>query len=105
MLGGIPRGRIRYDHLQAAIAREQLGGTFKGKRIAVWGAAFKPHSDDNRDSPALAVAAKLHRLGAEVTLYDPKALDNARKDHPELDYADNAFDAAERADLLLHLTE
>ncbi|MFE0044206.1 UDP-glucose dehydrogenase family protein [Streptomyces albireticuli] len=89
----------------ADLAREQLGGTFKGKRVAVWGAAFKPGTDDIRDSPALAVAAHLHQLGAEATVYDPKALDNARKAHPELDYADNAYDAAERADLLLHLTE
>lgn len=54
--------------------------------LAVWGAAFKPNTDDIRDSPALAVAQKLHELGATVTVTDPKALDNARKTHPELDY-------------------
>ncbi|ARZ72028.1 UDP-glucose 6-dehydrogenase [Streptomyces albireticuli] len=96
---------LRRRERMVDLAREQLDGTVKGKRIAVWGAAFKPGTDDIRDSPALAVATHLHRLGADITVHDPKALDNARKAHPELDYADTAFDAAERADLLLHLTE
>lgn len=77
----------------------------RGKRITVWGAAFKPETDDIRDSPALAVAQALHDLGACVTVTDPKALDNARKLHPALDYADDPIAAAQDADLLLHLTE
>ncbi|MEU6171305.1 UDP-glucose/GDP-mannose dehydrogenase family protein [Streptantibioticus parmotrematis] len=84
---------------------EELGTDLRGKRITVWGAAFKPETDDIRDSPALAVAQKLHDLGATVTVTDPKALDNARKLHPELDYADDPIAAVEDADLLLHLTE
>ncbi|MEU3052465.1 UDP-glucose dehydrogenase family protein [Streptomyces griseus] len=87
------------------LAREQLGGELVGRRIAVWGAAFKPNTDDIRDSPALAVAQRLHDLGAAVTVTDPKALDHARKVHPELGYADDPVAAAEGADLLLHLTE
>ncbi|MDG5808708.1 UDP-glucose/GDP-mannose dehydrogenase family protein [Streptomyces ossamyceticus] len=87
------------------LAREQAGGNLNGKRVTVWGAAFKPDTDDIRDSPALAVAHKLHELGASVTVTDPKALDNARKAHPELDYADDPIVAAQDADLLLHLTE
>ncbi|MET8679302.1 UDP-glucose/GDP-mannose dehydrogenase family protein [Streptomyces sp. NPDC004647] len=87
------------------LAREQCDGDFMGKRITVWGAAFKPETDDIRDSPALAVAHKLHELGATVTVTDPKALDNARKLYPELDYTDDPIAAAEDADLLLHLTE
>ena len=87
------------------LAREQCGGTLKGKRIAVWGAAFKPNTDDVRDSPALAVAQTLHQMGANVTVYDPMALDNARKLYPQLDYADDATAAVEGAALLLHLTE
>ncbi|MFE3830450.1 UDP binding domain-containing protein [Streptomyces sp. NPDC059092] len=55
--------------------------------------------------PALAVAQKLHELGAEVTVTDPQALDNARKMHPELDYVDDPIGAVQDADLLLHLTE
>jgi len=87
------------------LAREQCGGTLKGKRIAVWGAAFKPNTDDVRDSPALAVAQTLHQMGANVTVYDPMALDNARKLYPQLDYANDATAAVEGAALLLHLTE
>ncbi|WP_030782135.1 UDP-glucose dehydrogenase family protein [Streptomyces sp. NRRL S-920] len=87
------------------LAREELGTDLRGKRITVWGAAFKPETDDIRDSPALAVAQKLHELGATVTVTDPKALDNARKLHPELDYVEDPIAAVDDADLLLHLTE
>ncbi|WP_175408685.1 UDP-glucose/GDP-mannose dehydrogenase family protein [Streptomyces sp. TRM64462] len=87
------------------LTREELDTDLRGKRITVWGAAFKPETDDIRDSPALAVAQGLHDLGAAVTVTDPKALDNARKVHPELDYTDDPITAAEDADLLLHLTE
>ncbi|MFF1460549.1 UDP-glucose dehydrogenase family protein [Streptomyces sp. NPDC058330] len=87
------------------LAREELDPDLRGKRITVWGAAFKPETDDVRDSPALAVAQALHCLGATVTVTDPKALDNARKLHPELDYVDDPIAAAQGSDLLLHLTE
>ncbi|PRH80291.1 UDP-glucose 6-dehydrogenase [Streptomyces solincola] len=88
-----------------SLAHEQLDSDLAGKRITVWGAAFKPNTDDIRDSPALAVAQKLHDLGATVTVTDPKALDNARKLHPELDYIEDPIAAVQDADLLLHLTE
>ncbi|WP_306190774.1 UDP-glucose/GDP-mannose dehydrogenase family protein [Streptomyces sp. MK5] len=87
------------------LARRQLDDTLVGKRITVWGAAFKPGTDDIRDSPALAVARRLHELGATITVTDPQALDNARKRHPELDYVDDPIAAVEGAHLLLHLTE
>jgi UDPglucose 6-dehydrogenase len=87
------------------LAREELDGAVTGARIAVLGAAFKPNSDDIRDSPALDVAAALHREGALVTVYDPEALGNARRLHPELTYATTALEAAVAADLVLHLTE
>jgi len=87
------------------LAREELGTDLRGKRITVWGAAFKPETDDIRDSPALAVAQALHDLGATVTVTDPKALDNARKLHPELDYVEDPIAAVDDADLLLNLTE
>nr|AHE39008.1 UDP-glucose 6-dehydrogenase [Streptomyces sp. FR1]AHE39506.1 UDP-glucose 6-dehydrogenase [Streptomyces sp. F2] len=87
------------------LAREQLDGNLAGKRITIWGAAFKPDTDDIRESPALAVAQKLHELGATVTVTDPQALDNARKAHPDLDYVDDPIAAVQDADLLLHLTE
>jgi len=87
------------------IAQGMLGEAVDGARIAVWGAAFKPHSDDVRDSPALAIAGALHLRGASVTVYDPKANETARARFPTLTYADSAIDAARGADLLLHLTE
>ncbi|MFG2801556.1 UDP-glucose dehydrogenase family protein [Streptomyces pseudovenezuelae] len=87
------------------MARELCGGSVLGARIAVLGAAFKPDSDDIRDSPALNVAARLRLDGADVTVYDPEALDNARKAFPLLGYALSAEEALQGADLVLHLTE
>jgi UDPglucose 6-dehydrogenase len=87
------------------LAREQCHGSFLGRRVAVFGAAFKPNSDDIRDSPALNVAAQVQLQGGEVTVYDPKAMDNARKMYPGLTYAESAFDAARGAHVVLHLTE
>ncbi|WP_239310763.1 UDP-glucose/GDP-mannose dehydrogenase family protein [Frankia sp. Cj3] len=88
-----------------SLAIQLLGGMVAGKKIAVLGAAFKPNSDDIRDSPALDVAGALHRAGAVVTVYDPAAIPNCRAAHPQLTYADNAVLAAAGADILLHLTE
>ena len=87
------------------IAREQLGGSFIGKRVAVLGAAFKPDSDDIRDSPALSVAAMIRLQGAHVTVHDPEAMGNARRVWPDLSYADSAVEAVTQADVVLHLTE
>ncbi|WP_149179079.1 UDP-glucose/GDP-mannose dehydrogenase family protein [Streptomyces sp. TRM49041] len=88
------------------MAREALGdGTFLGKRVAVLGAAFKPDSDDVRDSPALNVAGQIHLQGGQVTVYDPKGMDNARRLFPTLGYADSALEAVRGADVVLHLTE
>jgi UDPglucose 6-dehydrogenase len=87
------------------LACEVAGGSIAGKAVAVLGAAFKPGSDDVRDSPALDVAQILHGMGAEVTVYDPEALDNARKVCPELRYADSEIAAATGADLVLLLTD
>ncbi|MEU3304730.1 UDP-glucose/GDP-mannose dehydrogenase family protein [Streptomyces sp. NPDC006678] len=87
------------------LVRELCGGTPAGVRIAVLGAAFKPDSDDIRDSPALDIAVRLHEDGADVTVYDPQAMDNARKKHPLLGYALSATEAMADADVVLHLTE
>ena len=87
------------------IAKAMVGGSVSGKRIGVWGAAFKPDSDDVRDSPALAIAGHLHLRGAHVSVYDPHGNANAATRFPTLDYAGSAIDAARDADLLLHLTE
>lgn len=87
------------------IARQVLDGSFIDRRIAVLGAAFKPNSDDVRDSPALDVAARLHVQGAEVRVTDPHAIENARRTHPGLTYLASLDEAVEGADLVLLLTE
>ncbi|MEU1597741.1 UDP-glucose/GDP-mannose dehydrogenase family protein [Streptomyces sp. NPDC005708] len=88
------------------MAREALGGgSFLGKRVAVLGASFKPDSDDVRDSPALNVAGQIHLQGGQVTVYDPKGMDNARRLFPTLGYAPSALAAVRGADVVLHLTE
>ncbi|THA83382.1 UDP-glucose/GDP-mannose dehydrogenase family protein [Streptomyces sp. A0592] len=87
------------------LAREQCDGQFLGRRITVLGAAFKPDSDDVRDSPALNVAGQIQLMGGDVTVYDPKAMDNARKSFPSLGYAQSLEDALQGAHLVLLLTE
>ncbi|MFI8995972.1 UDP-glucose dehydrogenase family protein [Streptomyces sp. NPDC053542] len=87
------------------LAREAVGGGFLGKRVAVLGATFKPDSDDVRDSPALNVAGQIHLQGGQVTVYDPKGMENARRVFPTLGYAPTALDAVRGADVVLHLTE
>jgi UDPglucose 6-dehydrogenase len=87
------------------IAQEMVGGSVVGKRICVWGAAFKPDSDDVRDSPALEIAGNLHLMGGWVSVYDPKATETAQARFPTLSYAGSAAEAAKDADLILHLTE
>lgn len=87
------------------ITRELCGGSLLGQRITVLGAAFKPESDDVRDSPALSIAAQLQLQGAVVTVTDPEALQNAALRFPELHYESLTISALERADALLLLTE
>jgi UDPglucose 6-dehydrogenase len=87
------------------LVRELCGGNVAGKRIAALGAAFKPNSDDIRDAPALDVALTLHKAGAQVVVYDPAAMDNARREYPELTYGWSAMNAATDADVVVLLTE
>lgn len=94
----------RRQHVVEMAARE-LGGSVQGHRVAVLGAAFKPDSDDVRDSPALDVAGQLHLAGAHVRVYDPQAMKNAAAVWPTLDFAASAQDACEGADLVIVATE
>ena len=95
------RRRIRTADLACEIA----GGDVTDVPVCVLGAAFKPGSDDVRDSPALDVAQILHSMGAQVTVYDPAALENARHACPELSYAETLAEAARDAHIVLLLTE
>jgi UDPglucose 6-dehydrogenase len=87
------------------LARQAVGGSLDGKRVAVLGVAFKPNSDDVRDSPSLAICDRLTGEGAVVSVHDPVAMPTAARKYPDLRYAPSVFDAAEGADLVLHLTE
>lgn len=87
------------------LVRLDLGSDLKGKRIAVLGAAFKPDSDDVRDSPALDIAWQIASAGATVTVHDPKANANAKARFPNLNFADSIENCLQSADIVLHLTE
>ena len=95
------RRRVRMVDL----AREVCGGSIIGRRVAVLGAAFKPNSDDIRDSPALNVAAQLQLQGASVVVTDPKAIENGQLVWPDITFVPTAQDAARGADVVLLLTE
>lgn len=87
------------------LARAALDGDFTGHAVTVLGAAFKPNSDDVRDSPALDVAVAMSNAGAQVRVHDPKALVNAAKVYPNLRYEQEVLTALEGADLIVHGTE
>lgn len=87
------------------LAREAVGGSLIGSRVAVLGAAFKPDSDDVRDSPALNIAGQIQLQGASVTVFDPKAMENSKAIFPTLNYAAGAREACNGADVVLVLTE
>ncbi|MFI7014755.1 UDP-glucose dehydrogenase family protein [Streptomyces sp. NPDC050164] len=87
------------------LAQRLVGGSFAHRNVAVLGAAFKPRSDDVRDSPALAVAEEVRHRGAQVRVHDPEAVDNARAAYPALQFALDVTKACEHADVVLHLTE
>jgi UDPglucose 6-dehydrogenase len=87
------------------LVRRDLSENLAGKKIAVLGAAFKPDSDDVRDSPALDIAAQIAAAGATVTIHDPKAIAPARKRFPALGFSEDIEGALKGANLVLHLTE
>ena len=87
------------------LTREALGGDLTGKRITVLGIAFKPDTDDVRDSPALDVAERLEQAGAQVVITDPEAIENARLRDPELTYTPDLTEALTGADGVVLLTE
>lgn len=81
-------------------------GDLSGKRIAVWGLAFKPRTDDIREAPALVLIDRLLELGAEITVHDPEATDNVRAEYGDrLQYAQQPMDALDGADALAINTE
>lgn len=87
------------------LVRVDLDQDLKGKKIAVLGAAFKPDSDDVRDSPALDIAVQLSQAGADVTVHDPKAIEPARGRFSHLNFSESIEGCVAGADVILHLTE
>ena len=87
------------------LVRKDLSDDLQGKKVAILGAAFKPDSDDVRDSPALDIAAQIQAAGATVTVHDPKAIANAQKRFPALNFADDVNTTLKDAEIVLHLTE
>lgn len=82
-----------------------LGGTAKGKKIAVLGLAFKPNTDDMRDSPALDIVPALVDAGADVSVYDPEAMEEAKKQINGVTWCESAYDTMVDADILVIVTE
>ena len=99
------RARQRVIDLVRTELSSSTGMDLKSFKIAVLGAAFKPDSDDVRDSPALDIAAQIHVAGADVVVHDPKAIEPAKKRFPNLKFAETIEECVKDADLILHLTE
>jgi UDPglucose 6-dehydrogenase len=96
------------DQRKRAMARKvvaALGGSVRGKTIAVLGLAFKPNTDDTRDSPAIPLITALQDLGAKVHAYDPAGMEQAKPSLPAVDYCNSAYAAAEGAEALVIATE
>lgn len=87
------------------LVRKDLSDDLVGKKVAVLGAAFKPDSDDVRDSPALDISAQIQAAGAHVTVHDPKAISNAQKRFPGLSFSQDIDSTLKEAEIVLHLTE
>jgi UDPglucose 6-dehydrogenase len=103
-LGEVDSINMRQRSRIVDIARE-VCGSLEGANVAILGAAFKPDCDDIRDSPALDVAGRIQRRGANVTLYDPRAIDDAQKVLPTINYSPSLLDACSGADVVLVLTD
>lgn len=87
------------------LVRASFGGSLLGHTVTVLGAAFKPNSDDVRDSPALSIAGSLSLAGASVIVYDPQAMENAKKNFPTLEYAPSIEAALEGSEMVVVATE
>ncbi|MEN3209206.1 UDP-glucose/GDP-mannose dehydrogenase family protein [Methylorubrum populi] len=96
------------DQRKRAMARKVIaacGGSVRGKRVALLGLTFKPNTDDMRDAPSLSIIAGLQDAGARIVAYDPEGMEQARPLLQGVDYAEDAYACAERADALVIVTE
>jgi UDPglucose 6-dehydrogenase len=104
--GAVVAANDRQKHVMADKILAFFGEAIQGKRIAVWGLAFKPGTDDVREAPAFVVIERLLERGAQICAYDPEAIESSRRELGEsISYAHSAMDAAEGVDALLVMTE
>ncbi|MFF1877314.1 UDP-glucose dehydrogenase family protein [Leifsonia sp. NPDC058230] len=104
-LDEIDKINLRRRSRVVELVTQELGGELAGKRVAMLGLAFKPHSDDVRDSPALEVALRLVEAGADVVATDPQAIESARLRAPMLTYKRSVEQTLRGADVVVLLTE
>jgi UDPglucose 6-dehydrogenase len=98
--------RINTGQKELVITKARtLLGHFKGKRLAILGLSFKSNTDDIRNSPSLYVVERILTEGGAVSVYDPAAMDNFKKQFPEIDYTKNSYEACRNADLVIFMTE
>ncbi len=106
IVDAVERANEKQKRLLGEKVLKHFGGNLTGKRIALWGLAFKPETDDIRESPALTLLEQLRTTGAKVVGYDPAAMANVRDQVGDLiELADNAYVATEKADALVLVTE
>jgi UDPglucose 6-dehydrogenase len=84
---------------------ESSGGTIKGKVVGVLGLSFKPDTDDMRDAPSIVIINKLQEKGAKIKAFDPVAMENAKKTLKNVEFCEDAYSVADKADILIILTE
>ncbi|MDE8667625.1 UDP-glucose/GDP-mannose dehydrogenase family protein [Pseudarthrobacter sp. H3Y2-7] len=104
-MGVVDAINVRQRTRTVDLAAGLCGGELSGRAVTILGAAFKPETDDIRDSPALDVATRLAAAGAHVTVTDPKAVNNAWLRYPQLRFESSTARALEGAELVLLLTE
>jgi len=98
--------QVNEIHKKSHLARiQQFVPDLVGKRVALWGLAFKPRTDDIRESPALTLIEQLLEAGAQVTAYDPEAIDNTRAQFPNIEYTGTPYDAVSGASAVVVMTE
>jgi UDPglucose 6-dehydrogenase len=104
--GAAERVNERQKQVLGAKVKAHFGKSLAGKRIAVWGLAFKPETDDVRESPALVLIDELLAAGASVSAYDPQAISTTRKQLGDrIEYGTGMYETAEKADALVLVTE
>jgi UDPglucose 6-dehydrogenase len=106
ILEAVHEVNLRQKAVLGAKIAAHFGGSLQGKKIAVWGLAFKPRTDDVRDAPSLVLLDRLLELGGDVCVHDPEALDNVRRIYGEkLRYSERPMEALDDADALAIVTE